>query len=609
METLLGSVQDNFALGSIINLFKGATGWRARALTVGNVLLILAAKHYLSKTEELIAPFRSAIGSLFQTLLYRQYQLPVTGPNELNHYLQKIVTSSGNSPYYSLGLPIYYKFSTDNSYFILELVRGAHDSYYQSLTEKAKLQLADYRNSKTKGTICKKFSPSFSATTYQPNQLFPSSNYLSLKETLVNYIRAITITKSYSPLGVLIDGEPGLGKTKSADFLATSNIFQEIIRIDMTLFLETSFEEILKKCYHDHIFSGPTLFVIDEMDKYLDYFTNKSYQKLIDIAQKNSKSDNKEPVVAAQPPNREAYYKQTKVDFLYAILRVLERDGLTTPCIILFCSNNFDSIFEGIDSVHFASLRTRFVRFTFHRCHRDELIAYLHHYNQLFVGTELHIEANKFSELCSRLNQEIELPYRSLHHISILAQYNLEKIIEGVNRWLPDHSPPHTPHVLINDTPLTLVTQITPSQPNPSNHPIKEDPEEESEEEEESDNDQSTAPKIVVAVAPPTVKSLEIIKKSYNPDLPLSFNRVSELVNSIDKTSDMNSKLALVCELFRCVSDSEFMDIMDRKPNLRQTIGGKIMALYKQHPMVETLIKPSIEIIRVRFPEMGIVSS
>lgn len=622
MDSLIGSMQDNVALGSIISLFKNSAGWRSRSLTFLNVVLILIAKHYLSKTEELLTPLRSAIGSMLRTLLYRKISIAIAGPGEESYYISRRINNNGNdsNKYYVAGLPVYYQYSSDESALQVELMRGFHEFHYRELVKEARGELERYQKGKQMGTVCRKFENNYLATMYQPNRLFPSENYKNLERTLSNYLKVSALTKSFTPLGVLIDGEQGLGKTKSADYLALQGLFEDIVRIDMTLFLDNAFDEIFKKCYHDQPVLGPTLFVIDEMDKYLDYFINKSYQKLIDgMSKSQAKTDGKKTKTTSDIPipEKSAYVFQKKVDFLYALLRMLERDGLIHPCIIVFCSNNFETIFEGIDSIHFVSLKSRFMRFTFHRCNRNELISYLKYYNQLFINTEFYLSEERFEELCRGLKTEIGLPYRSLHHISILAEYNLEKIVNMVNTWTPEQSPRPQSSTTVSSSlgvptePKTLENeehQTTESEGEPEDASEGDSREESGEESDDVSEDISGGETAKVSEEIPKIRRTVGAKKhaKFNDALPQPMKRIYSLLNLIDQKPSMARKLEIVAEIFQALADPEMMNIIGRSKKFRATVASKVKELVNQHPMVLPMIKESAQVLSSRFPEITI---
>jgi len=162
-------------------------------------------------------------------------------------------------------------------------------------------------------------------------KLYPSKNFVNLKEIVENYIEVCTLTETNSVLGILIDGEPCLGKSAFLNYFSRFNICKKCYHIDMTKFLDFSFDEVMNIAIPP--VNQPSIFMIDEMDKYIHFHIQKKY-------------DLKE--------NREAYdfeefEMKEKIQFLFTILQLLERNENTVASVIIFCSNNFDTIFQGMD--------------------------------------------------------------------------------------------------------------------------------------------------------------------------------------------------------------------------------------------------------------------
>jgi SpoVK/Ycf46/Vps4 family AAA+-type ATPase len=110
---------------------------------------------------------------------------------------------------------------------------------------------------------------------------------------------------------MLIDGIPGLGKTKFADYATDTKLAGYVYKTDMTSFLQIEFSQVVKPMFHDIHITAPTIFLIDEVDKYLDY----RLDSVINDVPVDDKVT-KDPV---------AIKKQFKETFLYDMLSILER--------------------------------------------------------------------------------------------------------------------------------------------------------------------------------------------------------------------------------------------------------------------------------------------
>ena len=114
------------------------------------------------------------------------------------------------------------------------------------------------------------------------------------------------------------------------------------------------------------------------------------------------------------------------------MLSLLERDGLLHPVVVLFCSNNFTSIFDGIDVTHHRSLYSRFMKVTFKVCDHDEVVDYLQFYNDRLAGSPYHCDFDH-DALSKTLRDDVAVTHRRLHHLSIDAKYNSVDTVRRLN--------------------------------------------------------------------------------------------------------------------------------------------------------------------------------
>ncbi|AYV82389.1 MAG: hypothetical protein Homavirus43_1, partial [Homavirus sp.] len=129
---------------------------------------------------------------------------------------------------------------------------------------------------------------------HTPSKLFPSKNFLNLEEIIENHIMASKMLENYNVVGILIDGEPGLGKSMFSHYLATKNKVGNIYRIDLSTIpcLRSNPEVLFDNCYHKITINGSAIFMFDEIDKWLDYQIKNGYENYLKAESKNNKSNN-----------------------------------------------------------------------------------------------------------------------------------------------------------------------------------------------------------------------------------------------------------------------------------------------------------------------------
>lgn len=189
----------------------------------------------------------------------------------------------------------------------------------------------------------------------------------------------------------------------------------------MTGVLEIPFKLIIQQMYHKIPIIGHTMFMIDELDKYIDYRINVEYQ--------NHKMTNKE---LSQP--LEEFVHQEKLNYMYEMLAILERDGLNHSVIVIFCANNFHSIFDGVDITHHVSLYDRFMKVPFYKCNYDDIIGYIDYYNQKLQNT-IYYDATPLDMIKNSLRKDIDITHRALHKIAVQAKYKASDIIHLLNKY------------------------------------------------------------------------------------------------------------------------------------------------------------------------------
>lgn len=219
-----------------------------------------------------------------------------------------------------------------------------------------------------------------------PNKMFPSDNFKRLNNIINKSIESSVKKEYYQIIPILIDGEPGLGKTKSIDYIAYYSQIQTIRKIDMTNFIGSKDTELraildmISKQLSDH-----TLILIDEIDKY--------------ISVKCQQSDDPQ---------------KTNEELLNNILTFIEQDPTGYHCVfIVFCSNNFTTIFDNLSEqskIHHYSLYNRFFKLHFNRINKSEFCEYIK-----WLG-------NGYPEdLINNIPEDFNITFRELRQHSLLC--------------------------------------------------------------------------------------------------------------------------------------------------------------------------------------------
>lgn len=409
---------------AVLNSFVG--GNRCQNLLVNlsksslRVILIIVINHYISKSGELIGLCKKLGWYLLSLFLYRNRSYSLKGAGIEGMMGSRLFKLNPDGEMVR-GFPIYTTKTEDA--VTIAYAKGIHASYLGTLTIDA---TTEYNRSQSPNSSLVQWDGS-KYTPHAAMALFPSHNFRNLQNIVEKHILATRLLGNYNVVGILIDGEPGLGKSMAIHYLATQNSVRILRRIDLSSLqcLRTPAEKLITECYHKVAIETSTMFMFDEIDKWLEYQIQNTYSALTAAKPKTENDLSPAPII----PTFEEHSRSFRINFLYLLLSILERTGQIGACLVVFCSNNFDSIFGDIDMTHFRSLKDRFQKLTFHRCEREEIANYLRFNNSKFVNTPLYV-----SDLDSIL---VRLPttaitYRKLNELAVLNAYDPARIINGL---------------------------------------------------------------------------------------------------------------------------------------------------------------------------------
>ena len=601
---------DISSIRDILSLFIKGRGIKGKSVSVLYILLILAMKHYFSNTTDIINPLVSGMKSILFRLFYKSVTYKNTDAGTLDYWVATNIgdticvskedtgpNSTGGSTRHN-GVPFY--INNVEGGIIAYYFRGLHSDLEDGIVKDATTRYNEYKEANVRVSMLNKVSSDMRVVPGIPNLMFPSSNYKRLSKCITNFVRVCKINKSYKPLGILVDGEPGLGKTKFADYMASNDLIENIIRIDMTVLKEKEFDVIIDSIYMNRPSNASTMYVIDELDKYLQYRIETTYHKLVDNhnSAKEKEKEKENNVVYS----KKDHVSRTKLKFLYSVLSILEKDGLTHPCVVMFCSNNFDSIFEGIDNRHFESLKRRFMQFKFNRCDRDELAEYLKFYNDKFEGTEFY--EDKLDDHIHLLKNNISIPYRDLNHITIKKAYNIAKIVKAINKWKQEdviispsrRFPGEDEDEDDSSSSFDIENSVHEDVGDDYGEEIEANSEDEYEYEdaeaydaikiEIKDNGASHHEMYSPEVDSPEVDSTKIQKKKIVATL-------MELIKKAGRTDGKDKKIAIVKNIYDIVGSDDFKLVGSRK--LAETMVGKYHEFVTTYPPAEVILRESYE--------------
>lgn len=413
----LSNTTDSILIREILKVFSevkcgNKTGNLVQSLSQGVMrLVVIFLIHYHFKKPENVS---GILRIIWDNLVYRDSIFDISEISEEFCIAKRLKQAVKKNTSFE----VFYQEVGDQAIF--SMIPIIHRKLYLEAQELGRKDYQTHLRKQSEGlTLCNTLDGKF-----EPKTLFPSKNYTRLVEILQNHFEFSKLTKSFRTLGILLDGEPGLGKTDSLDFLATSRVCGEVLKIDMTKILDKDFSTIVSSAFSGRK-SEELVILFDELDKYIDYQVRKAYR-----AHCTEREEKK-----AQPISSEEFVVHFKQDFLYELLSLLETTYHTHGLVILFCSNNFDTIFDGVEITHFQSLKKRFLRITFERCNAEELKDYLRYLNDKFCDTKWYLEEDDLERELNLIRSDLLIPYRQLCHLHIMSCYNIRSFITALNEW------------------------------------------------------------------------------------------------------------------------------------------------------------------------------
>ena len=327
-------------------------------------------------------------------------------------------------------LPLYCQ-KQENEYE-LEYFPCFQSSYVNRITENVEKDFQTIIDSK------KPVYKTYDGKSIEITNLFPSRNNKLITSIISTLFRVSSKTRSFFTFGILVRGSEeygkeitseGYGKTASLSWLISQGVCDHGILLEMNKNLDVSFDDILKKIFS---FSpnGKYVIYIDELDKYLDSYIKNKYRE----ACKKPKDLKKED--AFVPPEKQEFMQTEKEAFLGKLLGLIETRHFKDGVVFVFCANNFNTIFEGVNMKQFKSVYKRIKKVQFRRCDTEEFKDYCRWYNESLKGDEvLYISEEELEVHLQKVKKDLCIPLREIFFSNVEACFNFEDLVRIVNEW------------------------------------------------------------------------------------------------------------------------------------------------------------------------------
>lgn len=428
---------------------------------------MIAIFYYIKNTDKVNTIFFTYIKPLFYSKLVlpniQTTSNPSIGntkpkegnPNTFEYHLVSTFYEMKKNVMNEYGLPI--SFRVDGADLIIEYSKIFHKTFIKELYNNARFNYNKFMEEvNNPSTILKVCISNNREKTVIPGFYFESSNYTKLDKIINLYLNLQNANGDKQNLVVLLSGIPGLGKTHSVYYIAKKDLVKEIMIYNMTHFVDIDFKKFVDDTISKTAFKGRTIIMIDEIDKWLATYAKNAYNKKRDENGKSKTGGGGRGAMGGMGGGRggmdnmddgseksdiekfDEFLCDYKNNFLLELRNMIEAE-YTYPLIFIFCTNNFDTLFEGLGNNHHEALKSMFTNVTFEKCDKNEIIRFLEwrNNNNLKINNELvrnlYYDEEKFKQSVTKLNDDVSMTYRHAMHLLKISSYDIDTFVNNAN--------------------------------------------------------------------------------------------------------------------------------------------------------------------------------
>lgn len=422
-------------LFSVLNeSFKCKGGVYGILKTLSSGMVKILASLVVQKMFRNSSDIFGVIRFLMMRIIYRKIHLNSSEKSlvtieEFKKFLPPVVADSKktiNEPIISSitisGIPVY--LDKEGAEHILYIFPYIHDKFIRELENIVNNTINERGNI---NTICKDTT----GKTFVPLDLFASNNYIQLDNVISSYFDVQSDTKMLTPPLVVINGNPGLGKSNSVHYIGRLGKYGEVRHIDLTAsgMVNKSFSAIVSEIIAKKT-TVTTIIYFDELDKYVDLYTQHAFTAK-SVGKLEESGNNMDEIVDS---NYEIFRISVKKSVITTITQLNSNfANFTAGVVFIFCTNNFHTLFEGIDQTHVESAKTRFTFIEFKMCNKEEFARYIRVFNDRVKNPKIKYSEERLNECINKINPNLNITYRNIQICQTRAAYDIATLVEYIN--------------------------------------------------------------------------------------------------------------------------------------------------------------------------------
>lgn len=421
----------------------GSPDWKGilRTLSRGTLKLISTL---LIHRLFLAGDMSSLIRAFLIRIVYRKMMLSPKNPREQEVVeIYKSMTTNEAPIVTVSGMPIYLEREGDRR--VIYSCPILHAPFVNGMLHAADIAVAE---SEVIETVCEDAS----GNAYTPLDLFASNNYLKLDHIISRYFAVHASTSMVTPPIIVLNGAPGLGKSHSSHFLANQGKYGKIKHISLTSpnMATVSFSSIVSGLTSKRATKSIIIY-FDELDKYVEMYTQHAFTK----AQKypsSMASYNMDEVVDG---DFTTFARSVKKSIVLTISELNNNFCLFPKGVVfIFCSNNFHTLFDDVNTIHLESVKTRFTFIEFEMCGKEEFMRYIRSFTEKVSVPELKYSEEELVRQFSRIDDNLLITYRTIQILHAVSAYELDTLITKLNEHID--SPPSAPLTVSTSVPSPI---------------------------------------------------------------------------------------------------------------------------------------------------------
>jgi len=296
----------------------------------------------------------------------------------------------------------------------------------------------------------------------QPEKLIPkfvNTEIYYAYETFI-YRKLFDIIKKYmdinkkvkfknQPITISFNGPPGTGKTSFANYFAQKDMVDYVLYVNMMSFTNLQFDEMIKLINSNSGWTSKDkrntiLIVVDEVDKYMRKYIGDKIAEMkkdkvekVEVSNEKGQKEMTEKITKVEVTSEQEKAEEIRIkeDFCHKLQVIVDGSHLTnfSQSIIIFNTNNFETMFEGV-SKHYDALLTRFRPYKFDDIGKRDIVGYV---EDIFTRAEIDFDR----KLLDQIDDDIKISYRALTQQMQDSCFEIDDLINRLKNYNPILNP------------------------------------------------------------------------------------------------------------------------------------------------------------------------